>query len=761
MKGPDSRGTLFSAAVAAACIAAALILVLLLPAGLILSSDGTDIIQQFAASRAFAAQALASGHVPLWNPYTYSGQPFLGGFESAVLYPPNLIFLCLPLTPALNFSLLLHLILTGWGMERWARHRGLHAGAAALAGFVLPLSGAVFPHVYAGHLSILCTMAWAPWLFLGLESWVWTGHFRGLFLASAAICLQILAGHIQVVFYLGVAAGIQALVSSFAEPAARWRALPAVAGCYLTGAILGAAQLLPGLAAASEGIRHQKLDYSVAAMFGLPPENFLTLLAPGFFGSLGAYWGRAYLWEVSLFIGVASLPLIVVACCQPRLQRRAWIDLAVAGILLVLALGVHTPLFKPMYDYAPGFSHFRGWSKFDFPATLFLIMVAAAGADFALRGEQKVPRVAWGTVIAGAVVGSAALVLINEPRRLGALLACVDSSRESYLAAATFGDPLFIDKAGHDAGLSLGLGGLVLVASGLLLLFRGCWARCQWALPGLLVLEMVGFAGWQVTFSHLSDAETPSVQKFLAAHPGDYRILNLAQPNNGYLVGASDLSGSNPSVLRRYAEFITFSQGGDPDHAQQDLMFTKLSPLFALLRFRYVFEPLRGIYRTTESTVPLLPHVLLVSGAKTLENRDAIFAVLRDPQFDPARTVLLETPPNPAPQPDASGSATLILQSPDELDIDAETDKPALLLITDLYADGWRAEPLPGSAQHIYQLLPADYILRAVPLQAGHHRLRVVYAPPSFPLGVALSITGWAIWLVLLLSSQRRSRVDA
>ena len=46
-------------------------------------------------------------------------------------------------------------------------------------------------------------------------------------------------------------------------------------------------------------------------MFSLPPENFLTLFAPGFFGGLGTpvYWGRCYLWEMSLFFGAVG-PLL-------------------------------------------------------------------------------------------------------------------------------------------------------------------------------------------------------------------------------------------------------------------------------------------------------------------------------------------------------------------------------------------------------------------------------------------------------------------
>src|SRR6516164_5544161 len=125
---------------------ASLLVVLALPSDTFLSASNTDMVSEFVSSRAYLAESMRHGHLPLWNPFTYAGQPFLGGFESAVLYPPNLLFLCLPLARALNFLLLVHLVILGWGMERWISRRGLNPWAAGLAGFfVMPLSGADIP----------------------------------------------------------------------------------------------------------------------------------------------------------------------------------------------------------------------------------------------------------------------------------------------------------------------------------------------------------------------------------------------------------------------------------------------------------------------------------------------------------------------------------------------------------------------------------------------------------------------------------------
>ena len=46
-------------------------------------------------------------------------------------------------------------------------------------------------------------------------------------------------------------------------------------------------------------------------------------------------------------------------------------------------------------------------------------------------------------------------------------------------------------------------------------------------------------------------------------------------------------------------------------------------------------------------------------------------------------------------------------------------DAVAVLLVTDAYAKGWRARALPGSAQATYDVLPADYTLRGIPLAAA------------------------------------------
>jgi len=48
---------------------------------------------------------LARGNLVQWNPHVFSGTPFFGSIQPALLYPPNLVYLVLPLPKAINVDL--------------------------------------------------------------------------------------------------------------------------------------------------------------------------------------------------------------------------------------------------------------------------------------------------------------------------------------------------------------------------------------------------------------------------------------------------------------------------------------------------------------------------------------------------------------------------------------------------------------------------------------------------------------------------------
>src|ERR1700686_2661497 len=65
--------------------------------------------------RWFTAVELQSGRLPLWNPYSASGEPWLANPQTGVFYPPGWLFEVVPFARAYVLFLLLHMLLLGGG----------------------------------------------------------------------------------------------------------------------------------------------------------------------------------------------------------------------------------------------------------------------------------------------------------------------------------------------------------------------------------------------------------------------------------------------------------------------------------------------------------------------------------------------------------------------------------------------------------------------------------------------------------------------
>ncbi|MFC1752198.1 YfhO family protein, partial [Thermoproteota archaeon] len=355
--------------------------VLFSPEQRVFSHKDGDIAKQFIHWRSFGFDQLKRGNLALWNPYIFSGMPYFGESQSALLYPLNIVYLFFPLTKAINISITLHVFLVGLFMLLWTAYRKLHPLACFLSSALLMFCGAHFMHIYAGHLPNLCTMIWAPLLFLSIDGLLDKKSLGWYLLGVTSVTMQILAGHPQYVFYIGICAMLYAGLCAI-KIKERAKFIGCFIGIYIGAIALSAVQLFTSMQAASESVRSGGLLYDFASSFSFPIENLITILAPGFFGDniTLTYWGQYYLWEMIIFISVTGfmLTLYAVFNAEKNIRRFA---VTMALVCIVLALGRHTPLFKLLYTWIPGFNLFRGSSKFIFPASLFIIMLAGIELD--------------------------------------------------------------------------------------------------------------------------------------------------------------------------------------------------------------------------------------------------------------------------------------------------------------------------------------------------------------------------------------------
>jgi hypothetical protein len=734
----------------------------------VFGNQHTDLYLQFVSWRQFGFSELAKGNLVLWNPYVFAGEPYFGGAQAALLYPVNFLSLIMPLAAAINWSIALNAFLFGAFMYAWMIFRGLRPVSGLFAAMITIFCGAHFMHVYSGHTVHMATMAWGPVIFLAIDGIFEKRKLTWSLVGMFAVAMQAFAGNPQYLFYTAIAAGLYSLCRMAFGAKLSIGLLAGLAGIYLGGVLLSAIQLLVAMQASGETVRSEPLPYFFAKMFSLPPENLATLIAPNFFGDMlhQAYWGRCYLWEMSLYVGVVGFVLAVYGALFGQNRKGIHVALVMIGILLVLALGDHTPLFSLLYYHVPGFDKFRCMAKFIYPASLFIILLAAHGFDRLLIRRAIEPKFLISIFVFGGVLVVFALWVRNADWRPVIQGIQAAGHGDTYLPPAVYNTDTFISGAQAFASNTVFIAAATCLVLGGLLASLCRSQHLIYAVLALSVAEMFAVARNSRDTFDSNTVVNPEIKEFLEDHPGDYRIFNPLNHNSGMSLGAQDIWGYDPGVVRRYAEFATWTQGGDPDQATLYVQFKSFDPLYAMLRLRYAFLPDKDQMRIAEAPTAPLPRVLLVPKYRVIKKRDQIFHAMRETGFDPRTEVLLERPPIPAPvESDNPGTVKVTISSTDYLDIEADVAQPAILLVTDLYTPAWRTVTLPGSTQQQYELQPANYILRAVPLAAGHHHLRIEYAPRVYAAGKWISIFSWLAFagtagIAVLISRSRKPAVN-
>ena len=745
--------------------------VLFTPGDVVLSTAGADLAHQYVAWRDFGFSELRRGNFALWNPYLYCGTPYFGGFQSGLLYPPNYAYLILPLAKAINFGIALHIFLAGFFMYLWASRRRLHFLACLLCGALWMFCGEHYLHITAGHLCRLIATAWIPIVFLAIDGLFEELSPRWALLGIFGISMMILGGDPQYVFYTAVAAAIYcALCMVRAER--RPRVALGLALMVAGAAAITAVQLWTGLQATESSVRGSSgVQYVFARMFSFPPRNFLTLLAPGFFGDVThlKYWGQGYLWEMCLFLSVTGLLLAIYGAGAERARRRFSITMALA--LLLLALGSHTPLFRLLYECVPGFNRFRGMSKFAVQASAFIALLSGIGLDRLIRAAKVDRRLAAAPVLLGATLLIAA-AWIGAPANSNGpspgwwqMMRNVEAAQntETRVSAGLYDNPAFAREAQGQAARSLLLAALPCAFAAAALLYLRSTRTLAFILAIVAAGEMLLFAlSIRPTF-HLAECQPPGLKQFLEAHPGDDRMLILDNPDVALSLRAYGFWGYGPLLPGRYAEYIYASQGRKPDSATSYLPESfSYVPTYKMLRCRYVIERSDDPAPKPDEFPNSMPRVTLIRQYQVVSGREAIFDAMSRRSFDPAQEVILESPPDPAPAPSAEpGHAEVTESGTDSLVIEADLSQPAILLVTDNYDKAWRARGLPGSSQSRYRVMPADYTLRAIPLSAGHHAILMEYAPEGFRIGRWVSIVSAAAYLVALALTVKNAKRPA
>lgn len=718
----------------------------------------------------------------LWDPYLTAGNAFLGQFALPP-YSPD-VALAFLVGPFAGFAITVWLTsaLAGIGMHLFLRDSVGLATVAVIAGAIIAVFCYWHP-IYGISVAMLPLILWLGDRAVGAGRG-WPNRHALLWVAVATLGLY--AGQVQVVF---IVAALQlawlvavAVAGSTRQRIGMWAITWALAFAFYGPVLVTQLAVLPGsersiwdiayLVGASPGQAIATVvDHYGSILVGIP---FVRGIAPS-----EARYG-------TLFLGAIGLALAVIGIVAGRRNRasRALLVLLLAIPLLDLVAIMATPLQQGL-PILNSFQFIRIRHFFPFA----LAALAAVGMDALADG-----RLAQVTVRRfRMVVLGAGLVL--APVVIQAAIA----ARQALLRL-----PRFDAADQRDVGWVLAASGLAisLIGGALLLavLIRG---RVR-ALPLVLAAVVALLAGDRALLATGAPLLGPNIstfdeslaltpgQSFLLAQPGiaGQRVLTFGDNVNrmgfqgllqadGYqaiypltyhgFFGTMTAPGlaADPARYRYFhswgARAYAFGPGVDPE-------------LVALVGARWLYvrgagpPTIPGLierFRSGDITIyeypDALPRAFVVGAVESLGGQAAVLERMAGATLaefagrafvsadDPAVAPLVGAVPAPA------GSASIVVDRPDRVEIEVRADRPALVVLTDVMEPGWTAD-VDGTPASIATV---DGTFRGVVVSPTSHRVAFTYAPGFTYAGFALAVIALLALLVMAGGIWVRRRRDS
>jgi hypothetical protein len=151
-------------------------------------------------------------------------------------------------------------------------------------------------------------------------------------------------------------------------------------------------------------------------------------------------------------------------------------------------------------------------------------------------------------------------------------------------------------------------------------------------------------------------------------------------------------------------------------------------------------KPITGLERT-DRDVPM---------QEILFANDYLWNDSTQPVYDPHRLAWVEVDPARQPEllaflpgrlPGGSERVTVTYRSPQHVELEADLDRPGLVVLADIYYPGWKLT-IDGALAPIYR---ANRLMRGAAVKAGKHHLVYAYQPQSFAIGAVTSIVALAL----------------
>jgi len=778
-----------------------------------------DHVYVFYPWKHFTMASLAQGRFPLWNPYINGGQPFLANAQSALFSPFNLISYLFPLNTSFLVTALLPLFVAGFFTYLLARGIGVSKTGSLVSMIAFSFSGPMI--VWLGH-PLPKIVAWLPALLFFSERALTRKSWPYSIATGVTIAIQFLAGHPETSFHMMLVWFAYCIYRTVTLHGWRPSRLVGpgikIAAAAIIGLTASAVQLLPFLEflwrSTILSARVVGTEPSILSTLFLDWHKWPTLitaLLPQLFGTPlnGSYWYPYGNYnEHTLYAGILPLALATVSVVQLLKEQRSpgrrkvnrqmlfFLGLAV----LSLGIALRFPLFNlinrlPLFDLAIN-------ERLRNVYALAVAILAGFGVDQVIgavslqsEGRNGLPlqtmRVTLVVIILLSLIiilaSSAGLVLLKDK--------VIELGRSQVEAMQ--GHPFFpfsleyyyrqVDAMYQKMVALYHPRHAVMYLPAVIGFFT--LGLCRWLVrPGqrvktwavsltlliFLDLFLVG-SSYNPTIEPEQIYPMPEAVRFLRQDTDIYRIAGLdltLMPNSGMVYQLSDVRGYDAVTPKRYMDLFDRMEGSIRiSHFW--LLKEAVSPLLDLLNVKYLLtrqemgEKWEPVYRDSHGMTiyqnrDVMPRAFVVHRVEYVGSAEGSLSRLTGGTFDCRTTVILEgAPATGLSLPDepifASDEVRIVRYEPERVEVKTGTTVDGFLVLTDGHDPGWRAE-VDGQQVQIHI---ANHAFRAVALPAGEHRVTFVYDPPTFKIGLGISLLAWVgvavAALGLSLASHRRA----
>jgi hypothetical protein len=708
-----------------------------------------------------AARWIGDGTVPLWNPHAMCGAPFVNSGEAGMFYPLNAPFyMAGAAIEAVNWGAVAHMALAGLFAFCMGRALGMGFRAAAVTGVVFMFNGWLASRMMSPHL--LRAGVWLPLMVCLYELSFKRKKASFAVLCGVAGAMPFLAASPQVGMMSQLFVVLYAAFKFFTSGKDKGFAAAAWAVSVVVAAGIASIQTMPS----ADAIMRSAAQPGALADIVMSPfdiKHLAMIFAPDIYGNpaAGGYHGELDYMSMCAYAG--ALPLIMAAIAVFRGSGRTrWYFAGAAVLSVIVALGSPLSIIALIIPWRHMPQPREALFVFSFcVSALAGFGWAAVEKDGSFReraSKMALPIIVCAAALA-AFMGAAAVAPAGDGgERAGALAIASGAAKWAVFAAA---------------------GAAVLTAG----FFR---APFRWLLAVAIIMLDIGlWASWLNPTTKPRELFPPTAATdLLQADRSLFRVhgvgsSDVLKPDAASVYGLFDIRGRLDAATARYAKMLDVIsedfRGATVDSAPvpMDVMRFR-APILNLMNVKYALSEewpadyddpqfRRMIARDARLTINenALPRFFMVDDWRAMDGPDEALESMLSRDFDPGAVVLLDsrefeggalpTPPPPAADPDRVGRVPLLIKhfyySPDFVSFTTVAGRAGMLVASEANAPGWTAavngRPVP--------LYTADYVFRAVPLEAGENHVSFAYKPASVSIGASISAAATAASILALI----------